>query len=435
MATITIAGLGPGRRGLRTIETVEAIAAAKQIVLRTAIHPDVDDLVMDSRVVVCDDVYEAAESFEIVYVRIAERVMNLADAGDVLYLVPGHPRYGELVTERVEQLANVRGHRVEVLGAVSALDQISVALRVDLMTREPQMIDATTLAGAIENDPFSAGMVDLSPIRPVLVTQVYSHEMAAATKLALARVFPEEHEVTVIRAAGTDTQSSIRVPLHRLDRVEVDHLTSVWIEPIESIAPTSSFAGLARIVARLRAPGGCPWDQKQDAGSLVNSLLEEAYEAAEAIQTDDPTHAAEELGDLLLLIAMESQIAEEDGLFQIEDVIEGITSKLIRRHPHVFGDHVAASADDVVGIWQQVKATEGKKPKPAHPIDRYPAPMPIARRLIDFYSSSDVDQSLNDKELGDQLFSLTRSAIEAGLDPEKILLEAAKRNIPESPAN
>ena len=89
----------------------------------------------------------------------------------------------------------------------------------------------------------------------------------------------------------------------------------------------------------------------------------------------------------------------------------------------------------MVGIWQQVKATEGKKPKPAHPIDRYPAPMPIARRLIDFYSSSESNQSLNDRELGDQLFSLTRSAIEAGLDPEKILLEAAKRNIPESPAN
>ncbi|MEZ4624590.1 MAG: hypothetical protein R2843_07325 [Thermomicrobiales bacterium] len=77
------------------------------------------------------------------------------------------------------------------------------------------------------------------------------------------------------------------------------------------------------------------------------------------------------------------------------------------------------SADDVVGIWQQVKATEGKSRKPAHPIDRYPAPMPIARRLIDFYSSSESNQSLNDQELGDQLFSLTRSAIEAGLDPGK----------------
>lgn len=434
MSTITIAGLGPGRRGLRTIETVEAIEAARVIILRTAIHPGIDDIASDPRVVVCDDIYESSDSFEVVYERIAERVIHAADAGDVLYLVPGHPRYGEHVTDQIEVLAYERGHQTQVLSAVSALDEVAVTLGVDLMTLEPQSLDATTLAAAIEGDPFAAGRVDISPFRPLLVTQVYSQDMASATKLALSRTYGEEHEVVVVRGAGLADQMVERVPLHRLDRVGVDHLTSVWVEPLDEIAPSRSFSGLLRIVARLRAPGGCPWDQKQDALSLLNSFVEETYEAVEAIESDDASHVAEELGDVLLLIAMQAQIAEEEGLFQIEDVIESITAKLIRRHPHVFGEKVAESAEDVVGIWQDVKATEGKKPKPAHPLDRYPAPMPIARRLIDLISVDVPTRTIDAEQVGDRLFELTKSAIEAGLDPEKLLLEAAKRSIPEVPA-
>ncbi len=433
--TITIAGLGPGRRGLRTLETAEAITAARTIVLRTAIHPDVDDLVSEDRVVVCDDIYQSAQSFEEVYERVAERVIELARHGDVLYLAPGHPFVGEFTTRRIVESANESGYEVRVLSAVSALDELASSLRVDLMAEEPQLYDATTLASAIEREPFSAGLIDISPFRPVLVTQVYSPEMAVATKLTLSRVYGEEIEISVVRAAGTAEQSIERMPLHRLDRAEVDHLTSIWIDPLPEIAAGRVFSSLVRIVARLRAPDGCPWDRKQDARSLVNSLLEEAYEAAEAIEADDPEHAAEELGDLLLLIAMEAQIAEEEGLFQIEDVIEGISAKLIRRHPHVFGDASAEAAEDVVGIWQKVKATEGKKPKPAHPLDRYPAPMPIARRLIDHLSVDETGTSIDPDQVGEQLYRLTRAAIEAGHNPELLLLEAAKRDIPENPAS
>jgi tetrapyrrole methylase family protein/MazG family protein len=255
--------------------------------------------------------------------------------------------------------------------------------------------------------------------------------MASATKLALSRLYGEEHEVVVLRGAGLANQRIERIPLHRLDRVSVDHLTSVWVEPLDEIAPARSFSGLLRIVARLRAPGGCPWDQKQDAKSLVNSLVEETYEAVEAIEADDAAHVAEELGDVLLLIAMQAQIAEEEGLFQIEDVIESITSKLIRRHPHVFGEHKAESAADVVGIWQEVKATEGKKPRPSHPLDRYPAPMPVVRRLIDMFTVEEPTSTVDADSVGDELFRLTKAALDAGLNPETLLLNASKRAIPE----
>lgn len=432
MSTITIAGLGPGNPRLRTLETAAAIESATSIVLRTAIHPGVADIAADSRVVACDDIYRSSDVFEEVYSRIAERVAETADRGDVLYLTPGHPRYGEHVTTAIESLAGARGHDVVVLDAVSAFDSMSNALGIDLMDREPQLIDATTLAISLERSPFASGAIDLSPFRPILVTQVFSREMAIAAKLVLGRLFDDEHEVTVVRAAGTESEVKEVVPVHRLDRTEVDHLTSLWIEPQPFIAGSHAFSGLLQIAARLRAPEGCPWDREQSQVSLVPSMLEEAYEAVEAIQGDDPQHAAEELGDLLLHIVMQSQIAEEDELFTIEDVIYSITSKLVRRHPHVFGEESARSASDVLGIWQQVKATErkGLKPKPDHPLDRYPAAMPVARRLHDTLKPKSGDLPIDGAVLGDSLFAATRTAIEAGLDPEAILLAAAKRAIP-----
>ena len=97
------------------------------------------------------------------------------------------------------------------------------------MNAEPQSIDATTLTHALDQEPFAVGLVDLSPTRPILVTQLFNREMASATKLTLGRIFPESHEVLVIRSAGLPEQTIDRIPLHRLDRVDVDHLTSVWI--------------------------------------------------------------------------------------------------------------------------------------------------------------------------------------------------------------
>jgi tetrapyrrole methylase family protein/MazG family protein len=436
-SVITIAGLGPGGRRYRTLETVDAIAGARRIILRTAIHPDLDDLVSDERVVACDDLYQSSGSFEDVYDGIARRVVEAAANGDLLYLTPGHPRYGEHVTERIEQLASEAGYQVRVLAAVSAFDVMALALKRDLMSQEPQAIDATTLAASLDAEPFAAGQIDLSPYRPVLVTQVFSREMAVATKLALSRFFDDEHLVIVARGAGTEDERVETVPLHRLDRATVDHLTTVWADPLPSDAASRAFSGLLRVAARLRAPDGCPWDREQTAQSLLPSLLEEAYEVVEALQSEDSEHASEELGDLLLHVVMQSQIAEEAELFRIEDVVEAITTKLIRRHPHVFGESAAESADDVLGIWQQVKAAERaagrQKPKPAHPLDRYPAPMPIARRLHDLLPKDvPTEDEQRPEELGDQLFELTRQAIAQGLDPEQILLEAARRHIPES---
>ena len=120
----------------------------------------------------------------------------------------------------------------------------------------------------------------------------------------------------------------------------------------------STFAGLREIVATLRAPDGCPWDRIQTHKSLMPYLLEEASEALEALEEGDPQHLCEELGDLLLEVLLQVQIAEEAGEFTLADVIGGIAAKLVRRHPHVFGEVKLETPQQVVEQWEELKKEE-----------------------------------------------------------------------------
>ena len=116
-----------------------------------------------------------------------------------------------------------------------------------------------------------------------------------------------------------------------------------------------------QIVSRLRAPDGCPWDLEQTHSSLKRNLLEESYEALEAIDSGDPSKLSEELGDVLVQVAFHCQIAEEAGTFQAADVIQKINDKLVRRHPHVFGDATASDAREVEQQWEKLKEAEGTR--------------------------------------------------------------------------
>ena len=121
------------------------------------------------------------------------------------------------------------------------------------------------------------------------------------------------------------------------------------------------FDQFCNIIAKLRAPDGCPWDRKQTAESLKKSLLEECNEALEAIDKKDDENLCEELGDVLLVVGMIARIKEEEGKFDISDVLSCVNDKLIRRHPHVFGDAKASSPEEVLKLWNQVKEDEKKK--------------------------------------------------------------------------
>src|ERR1700681_1355275 len=129
---------------------------------------------------------------------------------------------------------------------------------------------------------------------------------------------------------------------------------------VERSAMADVFDKLREIVARLRAPGGCPWDREQTNESLLPALIEEAYEVAGAVRAKDDVNLREELGDLLLLIVMHAEIAGETGRFKIDNVIDEVAEKLIRRHPHVFGESDARDSDAVLKQWERIKHEEKK---------------------------------------------------------------------------
>lgn len=117
------------------------------------------------------------------------------------------------------------------------------------------------------------------------------------------------------------------------------------------------------IIAQLRAPGGCPWDQKQTHESMKECLLEEAQEVIEAIDNKDDENLCEELGDVLLQVVMHAQIAAEEGRFTMEDVVQGVSEKMVRRHPHVFGDVKVDSVEEGLDLWNAIKAQEKENKK------------------------------------------------------------------------
>jgi MazG family protein len=149
----------------------------------------------------------------------------------------------------------------------------------------------------------------------------------------------------------------------------------------------TAFEKLCEIVAKLRAPGGCPWDREQTHESLLPALIEEAYEVAGAVRANDTANFREELGDLLLLIVMHAQIASESGRFDIKGVLKDVTEKLIRRHPHVFGNSDAGDSGAVLKQWESIKRAE-KKHKPGrnagdaagHYLDDLPLAFPALMR-------------------------------------------------------
>ena len=213
-------------------------------------------------------------------------------------------------------------------------------------------------------------------------------------------------------------------------------------------------AAIFEVVARLRAPGGCPWDREQTHESLRPYLLEETYELLEAIDTGDDGKMMEELGDVLLQVAMHAEIASEQGRFDATQISEAVAAKMVKRHPHVFGDVSVASADEVLRNWEHQKIHEARREgREESVVDRVPATLPAlawtlglqkraARVGFDFESpvqaaeavaeearelaeSPDQDRAFD--EMGDLLFAIVSLARGLKVNPEDALRAAGQR--------
>jgi tetrapyrrole methylase family protein/MazG family protein len=343
--TVTIVGLGPGGHEHVTAETIRAIERIPRRYLRTARHPSAD-LVPDAATF--DHLYESADRFEEVYAAIVDELIAAAHQhGEVLYAVPGSP----LVLERTVQLLRADERvRCELLPAMSFLDVAWARLGVDPVEAGVRLVDGHEFATA------AAGATG-----PLLIAHTHADWVLSDVKLAAEDADGDE-PVVILQRLGTPDELITHTTWSELDRaVEPDHLTCVYV-PSLGTPVGAGYVRFHQLARTLREQ--CPWDREQTHASLVPYLVEETFELVDALGALDPDDPAteealiEELGDLLYQIEFHATIAEQEGRFSIADVTAGIHDKLVRRHPHVFGDVAADDAGTVVANWDEIKRAE-----------------------------------------------------------------------------
>ena len=347
---ITIVGLGPGNPAQLTREAWDLLSECREVYLRTSRHPTVGALPSHLVLNSFDHLYETVDDFSSVYEQIAGQILQLAARPQgVVYAVPGHPLVGETSVQSILSRARREGIAVRLVDGLSFVEPVLSLLGLDALGGL-QLADATELASG--QHPL------LDPDRPALVGQLYGRRLAGDVKLTLMNAYPDDHPVSLVRAAGMQDAAVETAPLYELDRsVLIDHLTCLFVPRLEHAGGLPAFQ---QTVARLRAPGGCPWDREQTHESLRPHLLEETYEVLAALDAGDSDKLREELGDLLMQIAMHVQIATEGGQFRFSDVIGQIDAKLRRRHPHVFGDVKVSGSSEVLRNWEAIKREEAR---------------------------------------------------------------------------
>ncbi|MEP7286019.1 MAG: nucleoside triphosphate pyrophosphohydrolase [Chloroflexota bacterium] len=444
--TITIVGLGPGDPELLTRRAWRILGESKEVYLRTARHPGVEALPATTYHNF-DDWYDRASDFDSLYQEIAAEVVKLGQRPEgVVYAVPGHPLVGETTVTHILALAKTQQVAVQLIDGLSFLEPTLTALGLDALDGL-QIQDAVNIA-ALHHPP-------LNPDVPAVIAQVYSLAVASNVKLTLANQYPDEHPIVLLHAVGTPDETLESIALYELDRSDkVDHLTSLYVPPLPA---AGSFERFQETIAHLRAPEGCPWDRKQTHQSLREYLLEETYEVLEALDNDDPDSLREELGDLLLQIVLHSQIAVESAEFSMADVIAAVNTKMIQRHPHVWGDVHVENADQVVSNWEEIKqrekAARGESAPNKSILDGVAQALPALAQAEKYQSRAahvgfdwpqiegaigKLSEELNElqaaqtdegraDELGDVLFSLVNVARWYKIDPEVALRQTNRK--------
>ncbi|AIQ10636.1 bifunctional methyltransferase/pyrophosphohydrolase YabN [Paenibacillus durus] len=456
-AILTVVGLGSGNPDRLTLGIVNKLRTASKVYVRTKEHPvmqALEELGVDSQSF--DTLYESFSSFPEVYEAITKKLLEEARLGnedtEIVYAVPGHPMVAESAVSKLRLLCAEEGIRLDILGGESFLDEAFVRLGFDPIEGF-QLLDASGITRS-----------QLRPELHTLIGQVYDTFTASEAKLCLMELYPPEYEVTIGHALGVEGEERIvKVPLYELDRQEgYGNLSLIYIPADRSESLRNrTFDRLHEIVGILRSPGGCPWDREQTHDSLRKNLIEETYEVLETIDEDDPEHMKEELGDLLLQIMLHSQMEEELGTFTVFDVIEGLSGKLIFRHPHVFGDKDAKDAESALQNWEGMKAEEkrrkGIKPEAESALSGVPRDLPALMKAyklqkkaskvgFDWDNTQDVLAKIAEEldelkeainagapaeeqmlELGDLLFAATNAARFIEADPEEALTRTNRK--------
>jgi tetrapyrrole methylase family protein / MazG family protein len=444
---ITIVGLGAGDLDQLPYGVYKLIKNAEHLFLRTKEHPIIEELKNEITFISFDSIYEENNAFDEVYQKIAARLLEKAADANIVYAVPGHPLVAEKTVQILLTEGRQRGYTIVVQGGQSFLDSTFQALEIDPIEGF-QLVDALTLKSEY-----------LQLQSHMIITQVYDQMVASDVKLTLMEQLPDDYKVIIVTAAGSSAQQLKEVPLYELDReTSVNNLTSVYVPPVKTEELLHhKFTSLRHIIAELRGPNGCPWDKEQTHHSLKRYLIEECYELIEAIEEEDIDHMIEELGDVLLQVVLHAQIGEDEGMFSIDDVIKDISDKMVRRHPHVFGETVVKDTGEVLSNWDDIKRKEKNSSTKDSILDSVATALPALSKAyhlqkkaakvgFDWSTIEEIwekvkeelrefeeeigphsDNRLLMKEFGDLLFALVNVGRHYNIEPEEALISTNKK--------
>lgn len=436
---IEVIGLGAGDLDQLSLGVYRKLKHSEiPILVRTNDHPVVRSLEQEGITFESfDHYYVNEERFEKVYDRIVETLLKKAVGKSIIYAVPGHPMLAE---KTVQLLLEQQEVKVNIFGGQSFLDDLFTTLKIDPIEGF-QFVDATLFDRA-----------ELNYRQHLIFCQVYDRYVASEVKLTLLEDLPADHPVTIVDAVGSADEVIKTIPLQELDHsLRVSNLMSLYIPPISKEELNHTFPRLKEIIETLRGPNGCEWDRSQTHESLREYLIEEVYEVIDAIDDQNDEAIIEELGDVLLQVMLHSQIGEDNGYFTINDVIQGITNKMIYRHPHVFSH----STGDIAQSWDELKQAE-KNGRSHSMLADIPKSLPAlvkafkmqkkaARVGFDWTDVNEVwlkldeeieevklaiaanDQTKIEHELGDVIFSLVNLARHYKINPEIALNQTNKK--------
>ena len=349
MKTISILSLGPDSGELLTLGALAAMKAAKTLVLRTRRHAAAQLLEREGVAFeTLDALYEQSEDFDELCALAAKTLIARSGETDGLCYAVSEPVSD--ATVRALAAALPEGFALRVSGGVTLADGAAgAALVLGVNTENLRTLTALSL-GALRPQADC----------PQVITEIDNRCLAGDVKLWLSDLFDDEMTVYFLENAARADAKALPIPLCELDRqAHYDHRTAVLV-PAVSVFERSraTYEDFVTVIRRLRAPGGCPWDRAQTFHTLRQYMIEEACEAAEAMEQGDPDKIADELGDVLLQVVLNSCIGEEHRDFTDRDVTSMATHKMISRHTHVFGGDTAKDAGAVTGVWERAKARE-----------------------------------------------------------------------------
>jgi len=401
------------------------------VFFRTANHPAVAQLTRDYQAF--DDILRQPDG--------VQRVIDVLTSAecDLLYAVPGHPRWGDMT---VQSLVRQVPDRCVVHAAPFPLD--AWAPLVGDTSGATQVCDALAFLPAPDNRvAWSTMQLQQSylpqllplPVRPhqsAWVCHVHDGDMARHVVSQLSDAYADAHQVAVIT-------SDNQVSWIRLDAMAdwQEWPVTLYLPALDALDNHRTPDGIAYIIMRLLGPGGCPWDHEQTPQSLRRTLLEETYEAIDALDRGDDASLVEELGDVLLNLLMQAEMARQAGRFRMADVYAQVSAKFIRRHPHVFGDTVAQDTETVLNNWYKIKQKESvQTDKPRSPLAGVPLALPALTATGALINKSKrygmqvvgaPSHAPTLAELGEQLFALAVTATQHNLDAEAALREINAR--------